>query len=286
MATEFISNSWLMPTNANAEANRVSNYSLTFNGTDNYINCGNDSIFSFSTDMSASAWVNTSQTTVGNIFSKTYYRLEFAANGILSWGVYETSSSSTFVYSTTAINDGQWHHIVVTHKANGNQNIYVDGQLEGTASANTGIHTTTHDFFIGRRNATHSRIMDGNLSNIAVWNTELTSAQVTTLYNKHKPFDLNTFAVTPVSWWRLGAVNSSFDGTDWTVLDENSTSANNGVSANMEQADLTDGVGATGSGTSSGMSSGTNKVGNSPYSENNAVSYNQSVLAISTSVPT
>ena len=45
MATEFISNSWLMPTNANAEANRVSNYSLTFNGTDNYINCGNDSIF-------------------------------------------------------------------------------------------------------------------------------------------------------------------------------------------------------------------------------------------------
>ena len=72
--------------------------------------------------MSASAWVNTSQTTVGNIFSKTYYRLEFAANGILSWAVYETSSSSTFVYSTTAINDGQWHHIVVTHKANGNQN--------------------------------------------------------------------------------------------------------------------------------------------------------------------
>ena len=30
MATEFISNSWLMPTNANAEANRVSNYSLDF----------------------------------------------------------------------------------------------------------------------------------------------------------------------------------------------------------------------------------------------------------------
>ena len=261
-------------------------FSLQMDGVDEYIDCGNNSSLSFSSDMSASAWVNTSQTTVGNIFSKTYYRLEFAANGILSWGVYETSSSSTFVYSTTAINDGQWHHIVVTHKANGNQNIYVDGQLEGTASAKTGIHTTTHDFFIGRRNATHSRIMDGNLSNIAVWNTELTSAQVTTLYNKHKPFDLNTFAVTPVSWWRLGAVNSSFDGTDWTVLDENSTSANNGVSANMEQADLTDGVGATGSGTSSGMSSGTNKVGNSPYSENNAVSYNQSVLAISTSVPT
>ena len=261
-------------------------FSLQMDGVDEYIDCGNNSSLSFSSDMSASAWVNTSQTTVGNIFSKTYYRLEFAANGILSWAVYETSSSSTFVYSTTAINDGKWHHIVVTHKANGNQNIYVDGQLEGTASANTGIHTTTHDFFIGRRNATHSRIMDGNLSNIAVWNTELTSAQVTTLYNKHKPFDLNTFAVTPVSWWRLGAVNSSFDGTDWTVLDENSTSANNGVSANMEQADLTDGVGATGSGTSSGMSSGTNKVGNSPYSENNAVSYNQSVLAISTSVPT
>jgi len=213
MATEFISNSWLMPTNANAEANRVSNYSLTFNGTDNYINCGNDSIFSFSTDMSASAWVNTSQTTVGNIFSKTYYRLEFAANGILSWGVYETSSSSTFVYSTTAINDGQWHHIVVTHKANGNQNIYVDGQLEGTASAKTGIHTTTHDFFIGRRNATHSRIMDGNLTTIALWNTELTSSQVTDLYGTGSAIG-NPMAITngrkPVAYYPLG--NAAFNG--------------------------------------------------------------------------
>ena len=54
----------------------------------------------------------------------------------------------------------------------------------------------------------------------------------------------------------------------------------------MEQGDLVSGVGATGSGTSSGMSSGTNRTGDAPYSENNAVSYNMSVTAKSTSVPT
>ena len=72
--------------------------------------------------------------------------------------------------------------------------------------------------------------------------------------------------------------------TNWTVLDEIGT--NNGTSANMTQSDLVDGVGATGSGTSSGMSSGTNRTGDAPYSDNNAVSYNMSVLAKSTSVPT
>ena len=125
---------------------------------------------------------------------------------------------------------------------------------------------------------------NGKLSNISIYNSALTAAQVKTLYNQRKPFNLNNFAVTPLAWWRLGSVNSSFDGSNFTFLNE-ITSLNNGISSNMTQADLVDGVGATGSGTSSGMSSGTNR-SDAPYSSNNAVSYNMSVTAKTTSVPT
>ena len=105
------------------------------------------------------------------------------------------------------------------------------------------------------------------------------------LYNENKPFDLNNFSVTANNWWRLGSVNTFYNSTttEFTVVDELGT--NNGTSVNMEQGDLVSGVGATGSGTSSGMSSGTNR-SDAPYSSNNAVSYNMSVLAKSTSVPT
>ena len=161
---------------------------------------------------------------------------------------------------------------------------YVDGDLKSTTTDVADTRSASTALKIGGLSASSSLPANGKISNVSIFSAELTSAQVKTLYNESKPFDLNTFAVTPVSWWRLGAVNSSFDGTNWTVLDEIGTS--NGTSANMTQADLVDGVGATGSGTSSGMSSGTNKVGNSPYSDNNAVSYNMSVTAKSTSVPT
>jgi len=125
------------------------------------------------------------------------------------------------------------------------------------------------------------------MSNVSLFTSELTSTQVTTLYNSGKPSNLSTFAVTPVSWWRLGSVNSSYNSTtsEWTILDEIGTSNGTGSNLGPAQTALVDGVGATGNGVSSGMSSGTNR-SDAPYSSNNAVSYNMSVTAKSTSTPT
>ena len=166
-------------------------------------------------------------------------------------------------------------------------NFYINGTSEtftGSGSNSGGV-SNSENFEIGARKGT-TDALDGSISNVSIYNLELSAAQVLTLYNEAKPFDLNTFAVTPVSWWRLGAVNTFYNSTttEFTVLDEIGT--NNGTSVNMEQGDLVSGVGATGSGTSSGMGSGENRIGSAPFSENNAVSYNLSVLAKSTSTPT
>ncbi|RLI48538.1 hypothetical protein DRO61_06360, partial [Candidatus Bathyarchaeota archaeon] len=78
-----------------------------------------------------------------------------------------------------------------------------------------------------------------------------------------------------VSWWQLGE-NSSFDGNDWIVADEKGS--NNGTSTGMPVGALTNGVGTTANGVSSGMSEG-NLVGDAPYSTANALSTNMVVTS-------
>jgi hypothetical protein len=184
------------------------------------------------------------------------------------------------------LNDDNWHHMCFVR--NGTSiDFYADGVLQ-TISVNNITATDEYQFTNFMHAPATSRYTKGTISNLSVYTTNITSAQVKTLYNEHKPFDLNNFEVTPTNWWRLGSVNSSYNSTtsEWTVLDE--VGNNNGTGSNLgpAQTALSDGVGATGSGLSSGMSSGTNRTGDAPYSDNNAVSYNMSVLAKSTSVPT
>lgn len=268
------------------------NYSLAFNGTDDRIDIPQIDITG---DKSVSFWIkrdSSAPSDDGGIFTMApasgttdFLHIGFWQNTIQAQ-VSTSASTKKNVSPGGQISVDTWYHIVLIKSNNSIDNIYINGvnkTLIATGSWTGSIATpqskigettfgaTDHNFF-------------GKINNFSIYNSQLSAAQVTTLYNSGKPFDLNTFAVTPTNWWKLGASGSSFDGTNWTVLDEVGTS--NGTSANMTQADLVDGVGATGNGVSSGMSSGTNKVGNSPYSDNNSVSYNMSVTAESTSVPT
>lgn len=265
-------------------------FSLDFDGSNDYIQIPyNANLTPQTGNFTISAWINTDNLSgwhpiwsTLNLSSSTSTVSIHTFNTKIRVTVGRpTSGWALLLDSTQALSTSTWYHIAVTFDFSGNAQIYINGNADNSGAI--GTHSTTWDTgdrYIGEGEG----FWDGRVSNLSIYSSELTSAQVTTLYNEGKPFDLNTFAVTPVSWWRLGATNSSFDGTNWTVLDEIGT--NNGTSANMTQSDLVDGVGATGSGTSSGMSSGTNRTGDAPYSENNAVSYNMSVTAKSTSVPT
>ncbi len=284
------------------------NYSLQLDGSDDFINCGN--AFTQTGAFSVSAWIKTSTTSATSVLYKNGV-FQFGKDSWYNGGVANApnlsltdsggitklfrngvapSGATVTVGTVVDLKDGNWHHIAFTYNGTNQGKYYTDGVVSYTYDITDGswagtLASNSNDLLIGKTTVAN---WNGNVSNISIYSSELTSAQVTTLYNNGKPFDLSTFAVTPVSWWRLGSVNSSYNSTssEWTILDEIGT--NNGTGSNLgpAQSALVDGVGATGNGVSSGMSSGTNKVGNSPYSDNNAVSYNMSVTAKSTSVPT
>jgi len=123
-----------------------------------------------------------------------------------------------------------------------------------------------------------SKYFEGSLDEIAVFNTTLSSSDVSSIYNSGTP----TTITGAVAHWRMGE-EATFS-TNWTVPDQ--VGSNDGTSANMDLADLEgDAPNYTGGGLSSNMTI-EDRVGEAPSSTSNALSYNMTESDRETDVPT
>ena len=251
--------------------------SLNFNGTSDYLDTPQIDLGSTNT---ISFWINTTTTTQGAIFGDPNGYADYAlfSQPTLNRTAFRLGNNDSGYYqievSSGLLNDGNWHHHCLTRDGV-TINYYIDGILQtnvinNTLNASAGTNTTIENIF-AMPNGTYE--YGGKLSNVALWNIELTSTEVTEIYNEGHPSDLNTFSGTaPVSWWQIGS-NSSYNSGAWTCLDEIGT--NNAVSVNMTNDDIVDGVGysASGLGTSS-----IDIKGDAPYSTANGLSNSMDVL--------
>ena len=202
-------------------------------------------------------------------------------NGFTAWltlgGTFYTS------HNDEGFSDNnKWVNLTVTWDGS-DLILYVNGIAGDVTSASGTIdNSTTYNFHIGGYSNVTSSSYDGQLSNCSVWNTALTQAQVSEIYNVGVPSNLNNHSAYSnlVSWWQLGS-NSSFN-TNWTVLDEKGS--NNGTSVNMTEVDIVDGVGSYANGLSSGMG-GDEVIGDAPYSSSNSLSVNMDVEDRTTDTP-
>jgi hypothetical protein len=268
-------------------------YALDFDGTNDYIDCGDSDDFSFgdgSTDspFSVSAWVNPDAVEYAGIVAKYVtggweWLLYLLDNNFLKFLLLNNNTSGNSIGLTTdvAIPINTWTHVSATYNANGEPNgidLYINGSLqslvtESTSGTYQAMTNTTAPLQIGTWNG-NFRPINGQISNVSIWDVKLTPTQVSEIYNEGVPQNLlNHSAVSSlVSWWQLGS-NSSFN-TNWTVLDEKGS--NNGNSANMGEDAIVDGVGSYANGLSSGMG-GDEVIGDAPYSTANALSVNMDV---------
>ena len=203
-----------------------SNYSLSFDGTGGYIDCGDSDIFSFGNStndspFSISAWIYMDSTTNFRILAKydapNYeYQFDVGGSSNLRFFIFDGTSYRARIGSTLSIN--QWYHVVATYNGVGNTNaengikIYVDGvEITGTTDSNgsyTAMHNTTAPVYIGRIASSYA---NGKIDETSIFNYSLSEAQVLEIYNNGRPNDLSTFSGTaPISWWRLGE-NAYFD---------------------------------------------------------------------------
>ena len=250
-----------------------------------YINTAALSNF-ITNNVSVSAWVNF--TTLPSGFNGSFLGPDnsfnegvtfCSKNGVIRFAI-EGSINSTphFVENTVTLVADQWYHFCGTWDGSTIE-LFTNGVSQGTFSYSGSI-TTTRVLQIGQVYNTGYNI-HGKLSNIAIWNTGLSSAEVREIYNQGLPSNLHNFSGTaPVAWWQLGE-NSSFV-SNWICADE--ISSNNGESNGMGVGALTNGVGTTANGTSSGMGVEA-LVGDAPYSTANAISSGMAATARGPDIP-
>ena len=254
-----------------------SKYAMNFDAaSSDYVDCGNvlDNIFTGS-DFSVSTWIYaTTNTTYNNFFNKaTTVQFYLHSNKIK---IYLGSSSSGIwpLESTATLSLNTWYNIIFTRSGNENK-LYINASLDNSATSTSSIPSSTGSLTLSSYLGS-SYFWDGSISNPSVWNTALSQAQVTEIYNEGLPSNLNSHSAYSnlVSWWQLGE-NSSFTN-NWICADEKGS--NNGTSANMGVDALTNGVGTTANGVSTSMAVGA-LVGNAPYSDANAISSGMAVTA-------
>jgi len=164
-----------------------------FDGTNDYVAISNLSDILNGTS-SLSFWIRTTQT--GN-------NVAYTAPGItgteqnsgvddIFWGWLDASGNIGISAgdnvnnskSTTAINDGIFHHIVLSRNAStGAIKIYIDGSLNKSGNTNSGTISTNYSS-IGRIENTSSnppKYFDGDLDEVKVFDTELTLTDVQAL---------------------------------------------------------------------------------------------------------
>ena len=130
--------------------------------------------------------------------------------------LYKNSAYKT-VSGTSTLSADTWYHIVGTYDGENNDDkirIYINGSLEATSSALggdflTGEPTIAH---IGRNvntsSGTRDFYFDGLIDEVAIWDTALTSTQVSEIYNAtgtNLTKDLTTVSGSNLIYWnRMG----------------------------------------------------------------------------------
>jgi hypothetical protein len=160
--------------------------SIVFNGSGNYINCGNSSTLQITTG-TISAWVKT--TTPGpsfrSIIAKQNAWALFVQNNILityDWGNIGVARSTNL-----NIADGTWKYTVLTFTETigtplNNAIVY----LNGTPVLTTTIKHLNHDVNLQIADANASQFLNGSIANAQVYNRTLTPAEILQNYNVTK----------------------------------------------------------------------------------------------------
>lgn len=156
-----------------------------FNGN-NYIETNNYNGIGGNGSRTMEAWINS---TVANkemiswgVNSSTE-KWSFRINGN---GTIRAEVNGGFIYGTTNVDDGNWHHVacVLTSGDIANAQLYVDGVLEtiGASQSQTVNTNATTNLNIGHgRNNTY---FNGNIDEVRIWNAGLSAATIQSWMNQ------------------------------------------------------------------------------------------------------
>ncbi|GAB5418199.1 MAG: hypothetical protein Crog4KO_28300 [Crocinitomicaceae bacterium] len=207
------------------------NSSLQLDGIDEFVDFGSDQR-TIGNNFSAGVWVKTTSTATSS-FLLTKYDVGFvsgfvilmnAAGNVKIDGKAYTGAYLSSDYSSSSINDGQWHYIVGTGEIGGNFKIYVDGVLESTgATTISGVTlASTGNLQIGNFNGNFA---NAEFDQVELWNSTLTDSEI--LANMNGCLDANNPNLVAYYLLNEATGNTTSDASSFNIT---------GTLQNMESA--------------------------------------------------
>jgi hypothetical protein len=169
---------------------------LSFDGVDDYVDCGNDASLDITTAITIEAWVyprSAGKNNYGRITDKHPAPcLLVGPNGQLRWFGDIGGISVDKAVCTDCVSWNSWHHLALTYDMNeATPTIrgYVDGELKGTITGYSGpLSTTSVHLTIGNSLEEGTayylnRAFDGLIDEVRIWNTALSLDQLGKVYD-------------------------------------------------------------------------------------------------------
>lgn len=203
---------------------------LELDGDDDYVDVGTTDDLNVTETVTLSAWIKSdhsfgSDLEWASLISRLkngspYSGYELGVGGSYAGGSNKAffhvggSYSSNSMLGTTAVNDGEWHHLVGIYDGT-NSYIYVDGGLQNSGAKTNLLNNTGEQLDIGN-NYRRSHRFTGTVDDVRIYSRDLSAEEVAQLYRLGEAkFNASSDAFTQGTTLESGLVGHwTFDGPD------------------------------------------------------------------------
>ena len=204
----------------------VNQYSVSFDGTNDYMEVSSTSLTNSLSNLTISFWLNRpSSNNNDNIFGNRI------GSGGINGQIYGNNlyffitGDGYLQVPTSTFSTNAWHHFAIVFNGAGSSSAdkakaYIDGtEISQSTNTITGttITSTTANFRVGSDTLVSNAPWLGLIDEFALINSALSSSDITSIYNSGVAADLSSYS--PIGWWSMGDNDS---GTGTTITDQGS----------------------------------------------------------------
>jgi hypothetical protein len=218
--------------------------SLSFDGGGDYLQTAG---FTLGATYSFSMWFNLSASPNANTLlnSEHYYtdgydNFVFRITDATTIGLYSysgRSSAQAITITVPTLSTGTWYNLVLTNPGSGSAQGYLNGNSVTTSGSTSRAFTdlqNTKGLLIGDNLTNNNSPFDGELDEVAVFNTALSASEVSSLAASRGAHIMNDLSLSPVVYYRMGEDDSLTNGQ--TGISQITDASGNGYHATQSTA--------------------------------------------------
>lgn len=196
---------------------------FSFDGVNDYVALPNNSL-NLTGDFSISFWYYTNVVGVEKYLISSYnsdtsnshvngtgFIVNTPTNNKIGITIYNTGFTQAL--SNTTLSASTWYHVAITRKSGTNTKIYINGVLDNTvvSTKDTVYNPVTFTPSIGNTIGVAGGYVNGRMDSLSTWSKELTSDEISALYNS------GTGQQYPFSTVTIGTANDSVSTNNGTI---------------------------------------------------------------------